>query len=181
MDVSFLPPLGSDAPCLTSCQILRKVLQGCQGSMLGTMALAACQFMEEPGMEVQVRESKHPYNNNTNFEVRPGRPVGWTCEGAESLLCAGGDCLPCVALALSGRPPLQTLGVPTPQSSDLGGGVHFSCGEVLAGNPQHLGQWVHMRAWAQSRPHWLPMTWPRHGGPRPSSHYPGVCSPSPLS
>lgn len=39
--------------------------------MLGTMALAACQFMEEPGMEVQVRESKHPYNNNTNFEVRP--------------------------------------------------------------------------------------------------------------
>lgn len=38
--------------------------------MLGTMALAACQFMEEPGMEVQVRESKHPYNNNTNFEVR---------------------------------------------------------------------------------------------------------------
>lgn len=37
--------------------------------MLGTMALAACQFMEEPGMEVQVRESKHPYNNNTSFEV----------------------------------------------------------------------------------------------------------------
>ncbi|XP_006750997.2 zinc finger ZZ-type and EF-hand domain-containing protein 1, partial [Leptonychotes weddellii] len=49
-------------------KILRKVLQGCRGSMLGTMALAACQFMEEPGMEVQVRESKHPYNNNTNFE-----------------------------------------------------------------------------------------------------------------
>uniref|UniRef100_A0A452QCF9 Zinc finger ZZ-type and EF-hand domain containing 1 n=1 Tax=Ursus americanus TaxID=9643 RepID=A0A452QCF9_URSAM len=49
-------------------KILRKVLQGCHGSMLGTMALAACQFMEEPGMEVQVRESKHPYNNNTNFE-----------------------------------------------------------------------------------------------------------------
>ena len=50
-------------------QILQKVLQGCRESMLGTMALAACQFMEEPGMEVQVRESKHPYNNNTNFEV----------------------------------------------------------------------------------------------------------------
>uniref|UniRef100_A0A673V2A9 Zinc finger ZZ-type and EF-hand domain containing 1 n=1 Tax=Suricata suricatta TaxID=37032 RepID=A0A673V2A9_SURSU len=49
-------------------KILRKVLQGCRESMLGTMALAACQFMEEPGMEVQVRESKHPYNNNTNFE-----------------------------------------------------------------------------------------------------------------
>lgn len=25
--------------------------------------------MEEPGMAVQVRESKHPYDNNTNFEV----------------------------------------------------------------------------------------------------------------
>ena len=50
-------------------QILQKVLQGCRENMLGTMALAACQFMEEPGMEVQVRESKHPYNNNTNFEV----------------------------------------------------------------------------------------------------------------
>ncbi|XP_055983422.1 zinc finger ZZ-type and EF-hand domain-containing protein 1 [Sorex fumeus] len=49
-------------------KILQKVLRGCQESMLGTMALAACQFMEEPGMEVQVRESKHPYNNNTNFE-----------------------------------------------------------------------------------------------------------------
>ncbi|KAM5273501.1 zinc finger ZZ-type and EF-hand domain-containing protein 1 [Ctenodactylus gundi] len=49
-------------------KILRKVLQGCRENMLGTMALAACQFMEEPGMEVQVRESKHPYNNNTSFE-----------------------------------------------------------------------------------------------------------------
>ncbi|XP_073091090.1 zinc finger ZZ-type and EF-hand domain-containing protein 1 isoform X1 [Manis javanica] len=49
-------------------KILQKVLQGCQENMLGSMALAACQFMEEPGMEVQVRESKHPYNNNTNFE-----------------------------------------------------------------------------------------------------------------
>ncbi|PNI37428.1 ZZEF1 isoform 3 [Pan troglodytes] len=49
-------------------KILQKVLQGCREDMLGSMALAACQFMEEPGMEVQVRESKHPYNNNTNFE-----------------------------------------------------------------------------------------------------------------
>uniref|UniRef100_A0A8C6RQT6 Zinc finger, ZZ-type with EF hand domain 1 n=1 Tax=Nannospalax galili TaxID=1026970 RepID=A0A8C6RQT6_NANGA len=49
-------------------KILQKVLQGCRESMLGTMALAACQFMEEPGMEVQMRESKHPYNNNTSFE-----------------------------------------------------------------------------------------------------------------
>lgn len=49
-------------------KILQKVLQGCREDMLGTMALAACQFMEEPGMEVQVRESKHPYNNNTSFE-----------------------------------------------------------------------------------------------------------------
>uniref|UniRef100_A0A8C3ST43 Zinc finger ZZ-type and EF-hand domain containing 1 n=1 Tax=Chelydra serpentina TaxID=8475 RepID=A0A8C3ST43_CHESE len=49
-------------------KILQKVLHGCSESMLGTMALTACQFMEEPGMAVQVRESKHPYNNNTNFE-----------------------------------------------------------------------------------------------------------------
>lgn len=55
---------------LLSSQILQKVLQGCRENMLGTMALAACQFMEEPGMEVQVRESKHPYNNNTSFEVQ---------------------------------------------------------------------------------------------------------------
>ncbi|KAM8991703.1 zinc finger ZZ-type and EF-hand domain-containing protein 1 isoform 2-T2 [Ara ararauna] len=48
--------------------ILQKVLHGCSESMLGTMALTACQFMEEPGMAVQMRESKHPYNNNTNFE-----------------------------------------------------------------------------------------------------------------
>lgn len=73
---SFLPPAGPDARCFVSRQILRKVLQGCRGSMLGTMALAACQFMEEPGMEVQVRESKHPYNNNTNFEVR-SKTCGW--------------------------------------------------------------------------------------------------------
>ncbi|XP_067393968.1 zinc finger ZZ-type and EF-hand domain-containing protein 1 isoform X3 [Emydura macquarii macquarii] len=49
-------------------KILQKVLHGCNESMLGTMALTACQFMEEPGMAIQVRESKHPYNNNTNFE-----------------------------------------------------------------------------------------------------------------
>uniref|UniRef100_A0A8C4UPT9 Zinc finger ZZ-type and EF-hand domain containing 1 n=1 Tax=Falco tinnunculus TaxID=100819 RepID=A0A8C4UPT9_FALTI len=49
-------------------KILQKVLHGCNESMLGTMALTACQFMEEPGMAVQMRESKHPYNNNTNFE-----------------------------------------------------------------------------------------------------------------
>ncbi|XP_033924712.1 zinc finger ZZ-type and EF-hand domain-containing protein 1 [Melopsittacus undulatus] len=49
-------------------KILQKVLHGCSESMLGTMALTACQFMEEPGMAAQMRESKHPYNNNTNFE-----------------------------------------------------------------------------------------------------------------
>uniref|UniRef100_A0A6J0V4H1 Zinc finger ZZ-type and EF-hand domain-containing protein 1 isoform X1 n=1 Tax=Pogona vitticeps TaxID=103695 RepID=A0A6J0V4H1_9SAUR len=49
-------------------KILLKVLRGCRESMLATMALTACQFMEEPGMAVQGRESKHPYNNNTNFE-----------------------------------------------------------------------------------------------------------------
>ncbi|XP_063002745.1 zinc finger ZZ-type and EF-hand domain-containing protein 1 isoform X1 [Elgaria multicarinata webbii] len=49
-------------------KILLKVLRGCNESMLATMALTACQFMEEPGMAVQVRESKHPYNNNTNLE-----------------------------------------------------------------------------------------------------------------
>ncbi|XP_053310913.1 zinc finger ZZ-type and EF-hand domain-containing protein 1 isoform X2 [Spea bombifrons] len=49
-------------------KILQKVLGGCSSSMLGTVALTACQFMEEPGTAVQVRESKHPYNNNTSFE-----------------------------------------------------------------------------------------------------------------
>uniref|UniRef100_A0A8C3R9W3 Zinc finger ZZ-type and EF-hand domain containing 1 n=1 Tax=Cyanoderma ruficeps TaxID=181631 RepID=A0A8C3R9W3_9PASS len=49
-------------------KILQKVLHGCKENMLGTMALTACQFMEEPGMAVQMRESQHPYNNNTNFE-----------------------------------------------------------------------------------------------------------------
>uniref|UniRef100_A0A8C8RK97 Zinc finger ZZ-type and EF-hand domain containing 1 n=1 Tax=Pelusios castaneus TaxID=367368 RepID=A0A8C8RK97_9SAUR len=49
-------------------KILQKVLHGCSETMLGTMALTACQFMEEPGMAVQVRESQHPYNNNTNLQ-----------------------------------------------------------------------------------------------------------------
>ncbi|XP_076867897.1 LOW QUALITY PROTEIN: zinc finger ZZ-type and EF-hand domain-containing protein 1 [Brachyhypopomus gauderio] len=49
-------------------RILQKVLKGCTQSMLGSLSLTACQFMEEPGMAVQVRESKHPYENNTNFE-----------------------------------------------------------------------------------------------------------------
>ncbi|XP_063313499.1 zinc finger ZZ-type and EF-hand domain-containing protein 1 isoform X2 [Pelobates fuscus] len=49
-------------------KILQKVISGCSESMLGTVALTACQFMEEPGTAVQVRESKHPYNNNTSFE-----------------------------------------------------------------------------------------------------------------
>lgn len=48
---------------------MQKVLRGCSQSMLGNLSLTACQFMEEPGMAVQVRESKHPYDNNTNFEV----------------------------------------------------------------------------------------------------------------
>lgn len=50
-------------------QILQRVLKGCSHSMLCSLSLTACQFMEEPGMAVQVRESKHPYDNNTNFEV----------------------------------------------------------------------------------------------------------------
>uniref|UniRef100_A0A673GTT3 Zinc finger ZZ-type and EF-hand domain-containing protein 1-like n=1 Tax=Sinocyclocheilus rhinocerous TaxID=307959 RepID=A0A673GTT3_9TELE len=49
-------------------KILQKVLRGCSQSMLGNLSLTACQFMEEPGMAVQVRESKHSYDNNTNFE-----------------------------------------------------------------------------------------------------------------
>ncbi|XP_066491104.1 LOW QUALITY PROTEIN: zinc finger ZZ-type and EF-hand domain-containing protein 1 [Tiliqua scincoides] len=49
-------------------KILLKVLRKCNEGMLATMALTACQFMEEPGMAVQVRESMHPYNDNTNFE-----------------------------------------------------------------------------------------------------------------
>uniref|UniRef100_A0A673BN08 Zinc finger, ZZ-type with EF hand domain 1 n=1 Tax=Sphaeramia orbicularis TaxID=375764 RepID=A0A673BN08_9TELE len=49
-------------------KILQRVLKGCSHSMLCSLSLTACQFMEEPGMAVQVRESKHPYDNNTNFE-----------------------------------------------------------------------------------------------------------------
>lgn len=50
-------------------QILQRVLKGCSQSMLRSLSLTACQFMEEPGMAILVRESKHPYDNNTNFEV----------------------------------------------------------------------------------------------------------------
>ncbi|KAF7655072.1 hypothetical protein LDENG_00061510 [Lucifuga dentata] len=49
-------------------KILQRVLKGCSQSMMSSLCLTACQFMEEPGMAVQVRESKHPYDNNTNFE-----------------------------------------------------------------------------------------------------------------
>ncbi|XP_061904470.1 zinc finger ZZ-type and EF-hand domain-containing protein 1 isoform X2 [Entelurus aequoreus] len=49
-------------------KILQRVLKGCSQSMLCSLSLTACQFMEEPGMAMQVRESKHPYDNNTNFE-----------------------------------------------------------------------------------------------------------------
>uniref|UniRef100_A0A3Q4AS62 Uncharacterized protein n=1 Tax=Mola mola TaxID=94237 RepID=A0A3Q4AS62_MOLML len=49
-------------------KILKRVLKGCSQAMLCSLSLTACQFMEEPGMAVQVRESKHPYDNNTNFE-----------------------------------------------------------------------------------------------------------------
>lgn len=49
-------------------KILQRVLNGCSTSMLCSLSLTACQFMEEPGMAVQVRESKHPYDNNTKFE-----------------------------------------------------------------------------------------------------------------
>ncbi|XP_078404848.1 zinc finger ZZ-type and EF-hand domain-containing protein 1 isoform X3 [Cetorhinus maximus] len=49
-------------------KILQKVLLGCSENMLGSLAVTACQFMEEPGMDVQVRESKHPYDNNTTIE-----------------------------------------------------------------------------------------------------------------
>ncbi|XP_074528100.1 zinc finger ZZ-type and EF-hand domain-containing protein 1 [Halichoeres trimaculatus] len=48
-------------------KILQRVLKGCSQSMLCSLSLTACQFMEEPGMAVQIRESKHPYDNNTNF------------------------------------------------------------------------------------------------------------------
>ncbi|KAG8572075.1 hypothetical protein GDO81_011902 [Engystomops pustulosus] len=78
-------------------KILQKVLSGCSESMLGTVALTACQFMEEPGTAVQVRESKHPYNNNTIFEDKvhiPGAiylsikfdPLCNTEEGCDELI-----------------------------------------------------------------------------------------------
>lgn len=49
-------------------KILQRVLKGCSQGMMSSLSLTACQFMEEPGMAVQVKESKHPYDNNTNFE-----------------------------------------------------------------------------------------------------------------
>lgn len=49
-------------------KILQKVIKGCSQSMLDSLSLTACQFMEEPVMAMQVRESKHPYDNNTNSE-----------------------------------------------------------------------------------------------------------------
>lgn len=63
-------------------QILQRVLKGCSQSMLCSLSLTACQFMEEPGTAVQVRESKHPYDNNTSFEVGK-KPV---CVASPSLL-----------------------------------------------------------------------------------------------
>ncbi|XP_076130954.1 zinc finger ZZ-type and EF-hand domain-containing protein 1 isoform X1 [Alosa pseudoharengus] len=80
-------------------RILQKVLQGCSQGMLGSLSLTACQFMEEPGMAVQVRESKHPYDNDTNFQDKvhiPGAiylsvkfdPRCHTEEGCDELLMA---------------------------------------------------------------------------------------------
>ncbi|KAI5089285.1 zinc finger ZZ-type and EF-hand domain-containing protein 1 isoform X2, partial [Silurus meridionalis] len=46
----------------------RLFIKGCSQNMLDSLSLTACQFMEEPVMAMQVRESKHPYDNNTNFE-----------------------------------------------------------------------------------------------------------------
>ncbi|XP_030041854.1 zinc finger ZZ-type and EF-hand domain-containing protein 1 isoform X2 [Microcaecilia unicolor] len=78
-------------------KMLQRVLHGCSAGMLGTVALTACHFMEEPGMAGQVRESKHPYKNNTNFEDKvhvPGAiyltikfdPQCHTEEGCDELL-----------------------------------------------------------------------------------------------
>ncbi|KAG9341464.1 hypothetical protein JZ751_019274 [Albula glossodonta] len=72
---------------------------GCSEGMLGSLSLTACQFMEEPGMAVQVRESKHPYDNNTNFEDKVHIPGAiylsvkfdsrcYTEEGCDELLLA---------------------------------------------------------------------------------------------
>ncbi|XP_032901823.1 zinc finger ZZ-type and EF-hand domain-containing protein 1 isoform X3 [Amblyraja radiata] len=49
-------------------KILQRVLLSCSENILGSLAVTACQFMEEPGMDVQIRESKHPYDNNTTIE-----------------------------------------------------------------------------------------------------------------
>ncbi|KAM3601090.1 uncharacterized protein V6R79_007539 [Siganus canaliculatus] len=78
-------------------KILQRVLKGSSQSMLSSLSLTACQFMEEPGMAVQVRESKHPYDNNTNFEDKvhiPGAiylsvkfdPCCYTEEGCDELI-----------------------------------------------------------------------------------------------
>ncbi|XP_054857932.1 zinc finger ZZ-type and EF-hand domain-containing protein 1 isoform X2 [Eublepharis macularius] len=96
-------------------KILLKVLHGCNKSMLATMALTACQFMEEPGMAVQVRESKHPYNNNTNFEDKvhiPGAiylsikfdPQCNTEEGCDELLISSSSDLQLDRHSFSGPP-----------------------------------------------------------------------------
>ncbi|KAJ3588924.1 hypothetical protein NHX12_009777 [Muraenolepis orangiensis] len=79
--------------------ILQRVLKGCGQGMLCSLSLTACQFMEEPGMAVQIRESKHPYDNNTNFEDKvhiPGaiyQSVKFDCrchseEGCDELIMA---------------------------------------------------------------------------------------------
>ncbi|XP_062887585.1 zinc finger ZZ-type and EF-hand domain-containing protein 1 isoform X3 [Mobula hypostoma] len=49
-------------------KILQRVLLGCSKNILGSLAVTACQFMEEPGMDIQIRESKHPYDSNTTIE-----------------------------------------------------------------------------------------------------------------
>ncbi|XP_069741096.1 zinc finger ZZ-type and EF-hand domain-containing protein 1 isoform X2 [Narcine bancroftii] len=49
-------------------KILNRVLIGCSKNIVGSLAVTACQFMEEPGMDVQMRESKHPYDNHTTME-----------------------------------------------------------------------------------------------------------------
>ncbi|KAL2094997.1 hypothetical protein ACEWY4_009716 [Coilia grayii] len=86
-------------------RILQKVLTGCGESMLSSLSLTACQFMEEPGMAVQMRESKHPYDNDTNFQDKvhiPGAiylsvkfdPRCHTEEGCDELLMSSsGDFL----------------------------------------------------------------------------------------
>uniref|UniRef100_A0A8C9TVL8 Zinc finger ZZ-type and EF-hand domain containing 1 n=1 Tax=Scleropages formosus TaxID=113540 RepID=A0A8C9TVL8_SCLFO len=80
-------------------KILHNVLKGCSESMLRSLSLTACQFMEEPGTAVQVRESEHPYENNTNFEDKVHIPGAiylsvkfdsrcYTEEGCDELLMA---------------------------------------------------------------------------------------------